>query len=111
MPAPSVDEQKQVLAIILGQESADISTWLDSSSDSAQPAPRITQEMVDIPSMVRSLNPTHFPVLHYLHQRGNFDDDGWLQVSTGRPALTEFASVTFMPAFVLVDMLLLTCCC
>ena len=103
--SPSLDEQKQVLAIILGEEPADISTLLDSSRDSAQPAQKITQEMVDIPSMVRSLNPTHFPVLRYLHQPGKFDDDGWLQVPTGRPALTKLAGMTLMPAVVSVTSL------
>ena len=52
--------------------------------------------MVDIPLLAASLLPAHFSVLLYLRQQGMFDDNEWLQVSSGRPALAESAGTTFV---------------
>ena len=71
---------------------ASLTAWLEASSNSTPPL-RITESMVAV-EQLPSILPRQYSVLHYLHRRGVFQDDGWSQLLQAHIALAESPGVS-----------------
>ncbi len=92
---PTISDQQEVLITVPGAASLHLSpltAWLEASSNNTPPL-RITESMVAV-EQLSGILPRQYSVLHCLHRRGVFQDDGWSQLVQAHIALAESPGVS-----------------